>query len=85
MNESGLTKLRGVLASMRRKQVAASEVERVAKQLGRVVSKRGKHPMWVSEEFLDLWPLSIPHHGSSDLSVSTRNSILNQLEDDIMA
>ena len=41
--------------------------------------------MWLSEEFPDLYVLSIPDHGGKDLSIGTRNSILNQLEDDILA
>ena len=40
--------------------------------------------MWMSSEF-DLPPLSIPHHGGKDFATATRNSILNQLEDDILA
>jgi hypothetical protein len=36
-------------------------------------------------EFPDLWPLSIPDHGSRDLSRGTKNSILTQLEEDLLA
>lgn len=39
--------------------------------------------MWMSEYF-NLPPLSIPHHGNRDLPNPTRNSILNQLEDDLL-
>ncbi len=40
--------------------------------------------MWESAGF-GLFPLAIPHHGGRDLPVGTKNSILNQLEDDILA
>jgi hypothetical protein len=41
--------------------------------------------MWESAEFVDLRVLAIPDHGGRDLSPGTRNSILNQLEDDVLA
>jgi hypothetical protein len=36
-------------------------------------------------EFDELFPLSIPRHGGRDLSVGTQRSILDQLEDDVLA
>lgn len=47
--------------------------------------KRGKEPMWENIEFDELFPLSIPRHGGRDLSVGTQRSILDQLEDDVLA
>jgi len=40
--------------------------------------------MWESTEF-DLFVLSIPHHGGRDLAPGTKKSILDQLEDDLLA
>jgi hypothetical protein len=82
MNRKKLLKLRAELQSLRRTASPASRFERLAAQLGRKVGKGGKHPMWMSTEF-PLRPLSIPHHGGKDLPVGTRNSIIDQLEDDL--
>lgn len=41
--------------------------------------------MWESEAFIELYALSIPDHGGRDLAIGTKNSILDQLEDDILA
>ena len=79
-----LGKIKSRLAAMRISPQGARALERLARQLGRQPVKRGKEPMWESAKF-SLFPLSIPHHGGRDLPVGTRNSILNQLEDDILA
>lgn len=84
MNRRKLAKLRGEISAMRRAPQTARDLERMALQLGRSSRVRGKHPMWLSEHF-DLPPLSIPRHGGRDLPVGTRNSILNQLEEDVLA
>lgn len=84
MNEKKLTRIRGALTSMRRGSQKAKDLERVARQLGRQKSNRGKEPVWVNPE-LGVLPLSIPHHGGRDLADGTKNSILNQLEDDLLA
>jgi hypothetical protein len=55
----------------------------LARALGRVPSKRGKHQTWVNQIFDDLRPLSIPRHGSKDLNKYTANDILDKLELDI--
>jgi hypothetical protein len=68
----------------RRSSRGAAALEFLAKQLGRKLGKRGKHPMWESTEF-DLYPLSIPRHGGRDLAIGTKRSILDQLEDDVLA
>ena len=44
--------------------------------------KRGKEPMYESEPFPQLRALSIPNHKGKDMAPGTRNSILNQLEED---
>ena len=69
---------------MRRSPQKARNLERVARQLGRTKNARGKEPVWVNPE-LGVFPLSIPHHGGKDLPQGTRNSILNELENDLIA
>lgn len=85
MNRKKLKKLSRELARLRRAPQRAQALESLAQALGRKLDNRGKEPVWVSTEFNDLRPVSIPHHGSSDVSIGTKNSILDQLEDDILA
>lgn len=80
-----LEKLRRELKDLRRSPQKAASIQSLATRLGRRLGKHGKHPMWESAEFPELFPLSIPDHGGKDLPPGTRNSILNQLEDDILA
>jgi|SRR5579862_2023300 len=84
MDQKKLDKLKRELAQARRGQQKAADLESLAKRLGRVSVKRGKEPMWDSSVFPDLFVLSIPRHGGRDISIGTRNSILDQLEDDIL-
>jgi hypothetical protein len=79
-----LSRLKGRLDDLRRKGgIKSSEVEALAKALGRVrEKKRGKEPTWVNRDIPELRPLSIPHH-STDLNKYTAGSILDQLEGDI--
>jgi hypothetical protein len=84
MNREKLDKLRKRVEEFRKKGgIGSSELETLARALGRVPSKRGKHQTWVHQTFPDLCPLSIPHHGSKDLNRITANKILDQLEIDI--
>lgn len=85
MTRRKLARLREEWAALRRAPQKASTLESLARRLGRKLENRGKHPIWQSTEFDDLDALSIPHHGNRDLPPGTRNSILNQLEDDILA
>ena len=85
MNRRKLNKIKRDLDSLRSTTPKASDLERLANRLGRKLVKRGRHPMWEREEFGNLYALSIPHHGSKDVLVGTKNSILDQLEDDIIA
>ena len=71
--------------ALRRAPQKARALESLARKLGRKPVKRGKEPMWESTEFDELSPLSIPHHGGRDLTKGTRNSILIQLDDDVIA
>lgn len=85
MDQRKLDKLKREIRELRRKTVKAKDLQSVASRLGRKVVNRGKHPMWESEEF-DFFPISIPDHGGGkDIPDGTKKSILNQLEDDLMA
>lgn len=85
MNCKKLDKLKRELLQMRLSPQKAENIASLAKRLGRRKAKRGKEPVYESIEFNDLFPVSIPHHGGKDIPIGTRNSILNQLEDDIHA
>jgi hypothetical protein len=85
MNRKKLKSIRREMDRLRRSTQNASALESMAKRLGRKLVKRGKHPMWESTEFRALYPLSIPHHGGRDLPIGTKKSVLDQLEDDILA
>jgi hypothetical protein len=85
MNRRKLEKLRRELESLRRSPAKAIAFQSLATRLGRRVVNRGKHPIWESVEFSGLFPLAIPDHGGRDLSTGVRNSVLNQLEGDILA
>ena len=84
MNSRRLSKIRQQMEAYRKRGgIKSAELESLAKDLGRVKSKRGKEPTWVNERFPELYPLSIPHHGSHDLNRFTAGSILDQLENDL--
>lgn len=84
MNRRKLDKLKRELEQLRRSPQKAIALQSLAKRLGRKRVKRGKEPMWESHEFAQLYPLSIPDHGGRDLATGTKNSILDQLEEDIL-
>ena len=84
MNSTKLRKLKLELTRLRRAQVTAANIESVARQLGRKKVNRGKEPMWESC-FPHLFVLAIPHHGGRDIPTGTKHSILNQLEEDVLA
>ena len=62
--------------------IKSKELESIAKSLGRIRHKRGKHTTWISPIFPDLRPISIQHH-SKDPNRHVANNILNQLEIDL--
>lgn len=70
---------------MRRSPQKAISLQGLAKQLGRKPVKRGKEPTWESEQFPELYAVTIPDHGGKDIPIGTKNSILTQLEDDLIA
>src|SRR5580704_1380007 len=82
MDRNKLERLRQTLADLRRVQPKSRQLQSVAGQLGRRPVRRGKEPMYESEPFPHLRPLSIPNHKGRDMAPGTRNSILNQLEED---
>ena len=85
MKQRKLAKLWKNLAALRRGTHKAREFESLARRLGRELVDRGKHPMWESTVFDELDALSIPRHGGKDIPPGTKKSILNQLEDDLLA
>ena len=84
MTRNKLHKLRRELLRLRRSPQKAADLERFAKSVGRKKVRRGKEPTWESTEF-NLFPVAIPHHGGKDLTVGTKNNVLDQLEDDLLA
>lgn len=85
MNRRRLNKLRREIAQARRAPQKARQLEEIARRLGRKLVNRGKEPVWESQQFNDLFPLAIPHHGGRDLAPGTQRSILDQLDDDVAA
>lgn len=84
MNRRKLNKIKQEVDGFRaRGGIKSSELESLARRLGRDRSIRGKEPTWVNKQFPYLRPLSIPHHGSRDLNKYTAGGILDQLEEDI--
>jgi hypothetical protein len=84
MNRKRLESLVRKIAACRQTQPKVKELISIAQALGRRKEKRGKEPTWVSP-FPELLPLSIPDHEGRDIPRGTKNSILNQLENDIMS
>jgi hypothetical protein len=85
MDRKSLAKLRRDLQALRHSQPKSAHLQRLARRLGRRKEDRGKHPIYASEAFPHLRPLSIPDHKGRDLPPGTKNSILNQLEEDLDA
>lgn len=85
MDRKKLDSIRLEAEGMRHRMVKSSEMQALAKQLGRRPVNRGKHPTWESEMFTGLRALSIPDHGRQDLSKTVRTCALKLLEQDITA
>lgn len=85
MNVKKLKKIEIEMERMRSGTASARDLEAVAIKLGRLKSNRGKEPTWISKHFSNLRPVSIPHHGNKDLKHGTKNSILNDLEEDLFS
>lgn len=84
MDRKKLDKIKAEIDDRRRSTARASDLERLARQLGRKLVKRGKHPMWESQ-LPESYALSIPHHGGRDLAKGTKHCILDQLEGEVLA
>jgi hypothetical protein len=86
MHRRRLEKIKREIARARRATLKAADLEGFARRLGRRKrkGKQGGEPMWDSE-LPDLYPLAIPHHGGRDIAPGTQRSILDQLEEDILA
>lgn len=83
MDLKKIRKLRTRIENLRRQGgIRAAELQSLAKRLGRRKANRGKEPTWVSEDFLDSRPVSIPDHPGS-LNRFTAGGILDQLEGDL--
>jgi hypothetical protein len=85
MNVKALARLSRELDRMRGSVQTARSLEAMAKKLGRTPARRGKEPSWVSVQFPELRPVSIPHHGSRDLSPGVQRNILESFYEDIGA
>ena len=83
LSRAKIQKLRSEIAAFRRKGgIKSTELESLARRLGRKRANIGKEPTWVSEELPNRWPVSIPSH-PGDLNRFTARSILDQLEGDL--
>jgi hypothetical protein len=83
MSLAKIRKLRSEIEALRnRGWVKTAELEALARRLGRRRAKRGKEPTWISDEFPDRRPVSIPSH-PGDVNRFTARSILDQLEGDL--
>lgn len=84
MNQKKLDRITLRIVQARRSPQKARDLESIAKQLGRTKVNRGKEPMW-ENDLPGRPPLAIPHHSSRDIAIGTRNSILDILEEDVLA
>jgi hypothetical protein len=84
MNRTKLDKIKREIRNMRRSPQKAAALERLARRLGRKKVKRGKEPVWESQELIEVFPVAIPHHGAKDFAPGTQRSILDALEEDVL-
>ena len=85
MTRNKLKKLWKELARLRAGVQRAREIQAFAKKVGRRSVLRGKEPAWESIEFPSLNSITIPDHGSKDLSTGVQRQLLDYLEDDLLA
>ena len=74
---------------LRKPTVTTGELQSFARSIGRrKPSKsqvRGKEPNWISDEFPEARPISIPFHGRNRaVSIGTAKSILYDFEEDVI-
>ena len=86
MTKTRLNRLKRKIANLRARSagIRTRELVSVANGLGRRSAQRGKEPTYVSDQFPNLRPISIPSH-SKPLKRFTAMSILDRLEDDVAA
>ena len=83
MSSQRITRLRRRIAQLRLRKanVGAQELRRLALSIGRRPGKRGKEPTFVMKPRP---PLTIPHHGKMrKINKNTVGDILDQLEEDL--
>lgn len=82
MNKQTLNRVQRRIDKLRNQDVSSEKLENIAKSLGRVRSKKGKEPNWVSTLLPGSRPIGIPHHGKPVFRYTAGN-ILDDLEKDI--
>ena len=84
MDRAKLKRLRRKIDEMRQRSsnIRTSELVSLAEALGRVASKRGKEPTYISVLLTNSKPISIPNHPGS-LWRYTAENILDALEQDL--
>lgn len=83
MDRRRLVRLREDIGKLRRRGgIHATELQALAKRIGRVPHSRGKEPTWVNPSLPEARPVSMPNH-PGDLNRFTAREILNQLEADV--
>lgn len=88
MTRKKLEQIKRQMEWARRRSNSHGDLAGIAQSLGRKRAKgsqvRGKEPAYLSTEFPNLRPLTIPYHSGRDIVKGTAASILNQLEEDVL-
>jgi len=88
MTRKKLEQIKRQIEWARRRSNSHGDLAGIAQSLGRRRAKgmqvRGKEPAYLSTEFPNLRPLTIPYHSGRDITKGTASSILNQLEEDVL-
>jgi len=88
MTRDQLRKIERDIAAARRRSNTHRDLKAIATKLRRVRLKgaavRGKEPAFVSTVFPKAHPISIPDHGSRNLSPWVQRNVLNDLEGDVL-
>lgn len=84
MNKKKLKKVQRQVDSLRLSlaSIRSQDLVRLMKKLGRRRIKRGKEPSYISDEFPDARPITVPSHPGT-LKRGTAASILDDIEGDI--
>jgi len=90
MNANKAAKLEKQLTTLRSKRfVTYGNLNSFARKIGRRkltgAQARGSEPNWVSDEFLEMRPISIPFHGKNNTCpTGTAKNIMNDFEEDVL-